>query len=229
MGSSISSNHRQDDLQSMQRRIHEKKTSILDSTQRMLGLIKESEAVGVNTAAILLEQRENLENSEKSCHYIDVNLVNAQKLINKLSSLFGGIKNYFYPPKSSFPKPISRPQLTNVAKKKISTPQQTTAIAITIRPTNINSDTDTYFGKPRSAMDDLERETEDGLHNVHQGVNRLTLIALQMNEELQNQEPFMDPLGMKMDALNNTLTKKNKNMKTIVLRGSFRTFWSRKG
>ncbi len=50
----MTSDHRQEDLQSIQGQIHEKKTSILDSTRRMLGLINESEVVGTNTAAVRL-------------------------------------------------------------------------------------------------------------------------------------------------------------------------------
>jgi hypothetical protein len=54
MASSIASDRNQDDYQSIQSQIHEKKTSILDSTRRMLGLINESEVVGTNTAAVRL-------------------------------------------------------------------------------------------------------------------------------------------------------------------------------
>lgn len=52
MASSFTSNRDHDDLKAIQTQIHEKKTSILDSTRRMLGLINESETVGVNTAAV---------------------------------------------------------------------------------------------------------------------------------------------------------------------------------
>ncbi|CAF1253322.1 unnamed protein product [Rotaria sordida] len=218
MASSIASNHNQDDLQSIQHQIHEKKTSILDSTRRMLGLINESESVGVNTATELVEQREKLENIEKRCDGIDANLVNAQQNINKLNSIFGGIKNYFHPPKTSFPKSVSQPQLSNTGKKKTATAQQIPATAVNTRPTNVKDDTDTYFGKSRSAMDDIERETDDGLHDIHQGVNRLKLLALQMNDELESQVPLTERLGKKIDVLNESVTKKNKDMKTILLR-----------
>ncbi len=52
MASSMTSDRNQEDLHSIQRQIHEKKTGILDSTRRMLGLINESEVVGTNTAAV---------------------------------------------------------------------------------------------------------------------------------------------------------------------------------
>jgi hypothetical protein len=42
----------QGELHSTQQQIYEKKTSILDSTRRMLGLINESETIGHNTATV---------------------------------------------------------------------------------------------------------------------------------------------------------------------------------
>ncbi|CAM4756789.1 unnamed protein product [Rotaria magnacalcarata] len=234
MTTSIGNSHDHDDLQSIQRRIHEKKTGMLDSIRRTLGLINESEAVGVNTAANLscttttktiyrdqnelIEQREKLENIEKRCDSIDANLVSAQQNINKLNSIFGGIKNYFHPPKSTMPKSASQPQLSNTAEKKTAAAQQAAATAINTRPTNPNNDTDTYFGKARSGMDDIERDTEDGLHDVHLGVSRLKLLALQMNEELESQKPLTDRLGIKINHLDETVNKKNKDMKNILLR-----------
>lgn len=162
-------------------------------------------------------KRDQLENIEKRCDGIDANLVNAQQNLNRLGSVFGGIKNYFNPPKTSFPKSVSQPQLSNAAAKKSAAVQKTAAAAIVTRPTNLKQDTDTYFGKPRSAMDDMERETEDGLHDIHQGVNRLKLLALQMNEELEGQKPLTDRLGKKIEVLNGEVEKKNKNMKNILL------------
>jgi hypothetical protein len=104
-----------------------------------------------------------MEDIERRCDAIDANLVSAQQNINKLGSIFGGIKNYFHPPKSAFHKSVSQPQISSSEKKKVAAAEKAAAQAITTRPTNPANDTDTYFGKPRSAMDDIERETEDGL------------------------------------------------------------------
>ncbi len=108
----------------------------------------------------LVEQREKLENIERRVDAIDNNLVSAQQNLNKLGSIFGGIKNYFHPPKSAFPKSISQPQISNANKTKST---GVAAAVNTTRATNPKDDNDTYFGKPRSAMDDMEREADDGL------------------------------------------------------------------
>ena len=183
-----------------------------------------------------MEQREQLENIEKRCDGIDANLVNAQQNLNRLGSVFGGIKNYFSPPKTAFPKSVSQPQLSNNAAKKKAAAAQETAAAMSARSTNPKQDTDTYFGKPHSAMDDMERETEKGLGkclvnisrqidaslsdvlgDIHLGVNRLKMLALQMNEELESQKPLTHRLGKKFEVLNGEVEKKNKNMKNILL------------
>ena len=52
MATTVTNNGNQQELHSIQQQIHEKKTGILDSTRRMLGLISESEAVGNSTAAV---------------------------------------------------------------------------------------------------------------------------------------------------------------------------------
>lgn len=93
---------------------------------------------------------------------IDGNLVVAQQNINKLGSIFGGIRNYFSPPKSAFHKSASQPQISDANKKKTTTPATATAN----RATNARDDTDTYFGKKRSEMNDMERETEEGLRTL---------------------------------------------------------------
>ena len=55
MDTSVTGDYGRNDLSSIQRQIHEKKTSILDSTRRMLGMVNESEATGIATAAVRLK------------------------------------------------------------------------------------------------------------------------------------------------------------------------------
>ncbi|CAF3088842.1 unnamed protein product, partial [Rotaria sp. Silwood2] len=96
----------------------------------------------------------------------------------------GVMKNYLRSP-TIFRKSTSRPQSSDVAKTKTAPAKPTAATPMTLQPTNINNDVGTYLGKPRSAMDELDRETEDDLHDIHQGVIRLKVLALQMNDELE--------------------------------------------
>ncbi len=56
------------------------------------------------------------------------------------------------------------------------------------------------------------------LDDIHQGVTRLKMLALHMNQELDNQKPLMARLDTKIGALTDDVSKKNKNMKEILLR-----------
>ena len=55
------------------------------------------------------------------------------------------------------------------------------------------------------------------LDDIHAGVNRLKLLAEQMNRELEDQKPLTDRVGKKIEVLNGEVNKKNKNMKNILL------------
>jgi len=86
-------------------------------------------------------------------------------------------------------------------------------------------------------MVDIELEIEDGLRkfiyfhiqilvyvlflildDAHEGLNRLKILALRINEELESQKPLTDRLAVKLEVLNQDVAKKNKDMKAIVLR-----------
>lgn len=64
----------------------------------------------------------------------------------------------------------------------------------------------------------LNKFNEFILDDIHQGVNRLKLLALQMNEELESQKPITERLGKKIGTLNDEVNKKNKDVKSILLR-----------
>ena len=66
----------------------------LSSTERSLGLLRESEQVGIATAEELQKQREQLERTEKSLDNINSTLRFTQKNIDGIKSVFSSIKNY---------------------------------------------------------------------------------------------------------------------------------------
>ncbi len=54
--------------------------------------------------------------------------------------------------------------------------------------------------------------------DIHQGVTRLKMLAIHMNQELDNQKPLMERLDKKIGDLNVDVNKKNKQMKEVLLR-----------
>jgi len=193
-----------------------KKTGILESTRRMLGLVSQSEQIGTDTATELVAQREQLNKIANNCDSIDNNLIDAQQNINKLKSIFGGVKNYFQRPTSSFlTKSASQPQFNNTHNSSSPKPSGKNISGQQIVK---RDETDTYFGKPRSQMDDLEREADDTLRDVHMGVARLKNLAMDLNHELEGQKPIIEGLTGKVDKLDRRVNQQNKQMKDILLR-----------
>lgn len=67
----------------------------LESSARSLGLVHESEQIGVATAEELMAQREQLENCETKVSDVNRSLRQSQKHINSIKSIFGGFVNRF--------------------------------------------------------------------------------------------------------------------------------------
>ncbi|KAF7200653.1 transcript variant X1 [Nothobranchius furzeri] len=69
--------------------------SAVDSSHRSLGLIYESEKMGVETAEELVRQGEALKRADKMLEGMDQDLKTSQKHINSIKSVWGGLVNYF--------------------------------------------------------------------------------------------------------------------------------------
>jgi hypothetical protein len=209
----MSSDYNRDDLQSIQRQIDEKNTSMFDTTDRILTSLHDSEALGNNALDQLVQDGERLQNIVRSCDATDATLIQTQGNINKLSSRFGGLKNFFRPPKSAFHKSASQPQLSDTKKKKSNSADTNTT---TSQSVNSIDDTATYLGIPRSQMNVTQQKTEENLYYAHQGVGRLKELAQQMNLEIEDQKPIIESLTQKVGDLHDTTKRQNKQMRKIV-------------
>ncbi|XP_058054986.1 synaptosomal-associated protein 29 [Anopheles bellator] len=80
--------------QTFEQRRRELEESTLITSQRCLGVLRETEQVGIATAEELHRQREQLEKTKKQLDEINNSLRFSQKHLNSLKSVFGGLKNY---------------------------------------------------------------------------------------------------------------------------------------
>ena len=67
----------------------------LDSSQRSLGLLHESEKVGMATAEELARQKEQLRGTEQRLDDINSTLKQSERHLQGIKSIFGGLRNYF--------------------------------------------------------------------------------------------------------------------------------------
>lgn len=66
----------------------------IQSTERSISLLRDSEQIGIATAEELMRQREQLERTDKRLDEINSTLRFSQKHINGIKSVFGSLKNY---------------------------------------------------------------------------------------------------------------------------------------
>ncbi|XP_076452597.1 synaptosomal-associated protein 29-like [Babylonia areolata] len=84
-----------DRRQQLSRMVDESEDRQLESTQRAIASLYESEAMGNATAEELLRQREVITNISKKTDEINTTLTASQRHINNIKSVFGGIKNWW--------------------------------------------------------------------------------------------------------------------------------------
>lgn len=66
----------------------------VQSTERSISILRDSEQIGIATAEELMRQREQLEKTDKRLDEINATLRFSQKHINGIKSVFGSLKNY---------------------------------------------------------------------------------------------------------------------------------------
>lgn len=66
----------------------------LQSSERSISILRDSEQIGIATAEELMRQREQLEKTDKRLDEINATLRFSQKHINGIKSVFGSLKNY---------------------------------------------------------------------------------------------------------------------------------------
>lgn len=67
----------------------------LESSKASLSALYQAEASGMDTAAALVHQREQLENTEKNLDTINSMMRQSQKHLTAMKSIFGGLKSMF--------------------------------------------------------------------------------------------------------------------------------------
>ncbi|CAI9617272.1 unnamed protein product [Staurois parvus] len=80
---------------SLQQEVMYRAQSTVDSSNRSLSLMYESEKVGMETAEELMRQGEALKRTEKMVDNMEQDMKTSQRHINSIKSIFSGFTNYF--------------------------------------------------------------------------------------------------------------------------------------
>jgi len=199
-----------------QRQVYEQKRKeiedrTINSSQRSIGLLRETEQVGVATATELAKQREQLEKTRNQLDTINTSLKFSQRHLNGIKSMFGGLKNYLsgksdYDPKMS----------TSSSNSEISSlPSPTADERYAQHPTTrLRSDPIQHQQKQMSG--NYNNQLDQNLEEMCDSLSRLKGLAIDLNQEIDTQNVLIDDISNKVEDVDVKIGKQNKEMFKIL-------------
>lgn len=199
----------------------------LASSNRSLGLLYETEQVGIATAEELARQREQLENTNQHLDDINQTLRFSQKHLNGLKSIFGGLKNYIagqkdmQAPMQTAPKPnigdkLNSPtsSLYNLSKNVKSNGMTQAASATTAgQAESLLQQSQTTIA---STGLHFNKQLDKNLDEMAGSLSRLKGLAIDLNQEIDDQNDLIDDITTKTESVDAKLGKQNKEINRLL-------------
>lgn len=214
-----------DGPRSLQQEVMHRAQKTVDSSNRSLSLMYESEKVGTETAEELMRQGEALKRSEKMVDKMEQDMKISQKHINSIKSIFSGFTNYFRAKPAETPpengahdyKASSKLQEALASSKEQEDRYQAT------HPNLLKSDTlesSSNVGTARSGythknqfLQDYNKKVDDNLDEMSLGLGRLKNLAMGLQSEIDEQDDTIDRLGGKIDKLDLNIKTTDKRIR----------------
>ncbi|XP_034478999.1 synaptosomal-associated protein 29 [Drosophila innubila] len=208
----------------------------LDSTQKSLGLLYETEEVGKATAVELARQREQLEKTSNQLDEINSTLRFSQRHLNGLKSVFGGLKNYLsgsrdQPPTAtgSSPTGSQSSQETNcnagAAAVNFDGSKTKGAMSPTERYDNhpvsrLRDDSSAsqlrQVQQQKRAGDPFQKQLESNLDDMCDNLSRLKFLATDLGTEIESQNDLLDNMNYKIEIVDSKIVKQNKDVHKLL-------------
>ncbi|XP_072744880.1 synaptosomal-associated protein 29 [Anoplolepis gracilipes] len=191
----------------------------IQSSERSVSLLRDSEQIGVATAEELIRQREQLQRTEKRLDDINSTLRFSQKHIQGIKSVFGSLKNYLSGKSLDAPIPstklsessssgsITSPALSNTLE------QVQSNISNSYSSTKIKeSYNDNNYEDVRPPSDKVTKVLEQNLNEMSGSLARLKHLAIGLSEEIDSQNDLIDNITDKTENADIMLQQQNKDM-----------------
>lgn len=214
---------RQRQLQLKRKEIEER---TLDSSNRSLGLLYESEKVGVETGNELHRQKEQLLRTEGRLDEINNTLKASERHLNGIKSVFGGIKNYLFAKNSGLPPPPSS-QVSKMphSNSDVSIGSATSSRKPFYQPENDRLDTLREENHPalrqRGLVESNQNASVDdvldrNLDEMAMGLSRLKGLAMDLNAELDEHDDILTRMDDKASHAGLKVDKQNKDLGRLL-------------
>ncbi|XP_075889391.1 synaptosomal-associated protein 29 [Nelusetta ayraudi] len=205
--------------------------SAVDSSYRSLGLIYESEKMGVETAEELMRQGEALKRADKMLDNMDQNLNTSQRHINGIKSVWGGLVNYFKGKPEAKPQPEPQKEAYLASDKlqsAMSSSREQEDKYQASHPNLRKLDTGAFGA---ASMDDnssrqngysqnkhlkqANKVLDNNLDEMCSGLSRLKSLGLGLQSEIESQDDSIDALLNKTDKMDSRIHNTNQQMKKL--------------
>ncbi|XP_067633359.1 soluble NSF attachment protein 29 [Eurosta solidaginis] len=216
----------------------------LDSTQRSLSLLYETEEVGKATAYELAKQREQLVKTSRQLDEINSTLRFSQRHLNSLKSVFGGLKNYLAGNREVPPTPPARtssahaggtgtrsmdPSEMGASGGYAATGDSTSTTPIARSPTDFYDnhpisrlrDDSTAFKQREQLYEQrrnnpFETQLESNLEEMCDNLSRLKFLATDLGSEIESQNELLDNMNYKIEDVDLKMNKQNKEINKLL-------------
>jgi len=193
----------------------------LDSSNRSLGLLYESEKVGAATGEELQRQKEQLLRTEGRLDEINNTLKQSERHLNGIKSVFGGIKNYIFAKSSGLPPPASTPKLQqsnsdlSIGSRSFSQPPDNSRLD-PLREENHPALRSRGLVEGNKGIPSVDDVLDRNLDEMAMGLSRLKGLALDLNTELEEHDDILNRLDDKASHTGMKVNKQNKDMSKIL-------------
>lgn len=198
-----------------QRQIYEQKRKeienrTINSSQRSIALLRETEQVGIATAQELNDQREKLEKTRDQLDTINTSLKFSQRHLNGIKSMFGGLKNYLAG-KSELEAKMS-PSSSN--SSSIASPSADDRYSS--HPTTRLRNDPIQQQQQQQVSGNFNQQLDRNLDDMCDSLSRLKGLAIDLNVEIDSHNDLIDDISNKVEDVDAKIGKQNKEMFKIL-------------
>ena len=193
----------------------------LESSERGLGLLYESEKVGSATAVELTRQKEQLLNTESKLDEINSSLRQSERHLQGIRSVFGSIKNYFSGHSTTASTNSNTAPASSTNRMPGSgQPGQASYNDFNNRVSqshnNISGMTHQKRQQRGGFSSAVDEQLDRNLDDMASSLARLKGMAQGLNTELDDHNQILDRVADKTDIVGFKVDKQNKEMNKIL-------------
>nr|XP_034953426.1 synaptosomal-associated protein 29 [Zootoca vivipara]XP_034953427.1 synaptosomal-associated protein 29 [Zootoca vivipara]XP_034953428.1 synaptosomal-associated protein 29 [Zootoca vivipara] len=216
----------------LQQEVLRRSQATVDSSNRAVSLIYESEHIGVAASEELARQGEVLKRSERMVDKMDQDLKTSQRHINSIKSVFGGFVNYF----KAKPQEVkveqngaAEYQASNKLKEAISVSKEQESKYQESHPNLRKLDNSEHSSTGTSSVSSFppdsyprnqhlrayHQKVDNNLDEMSSGLGRLKNLALGLQSEIDEQDEILGRLTTKVETLDINIKSTDKKIKEL--------------